>query len=213
MDYEAKVYDVKMMHEAIARIDEANSADPNKLVVEGEERPEALCYGEWMTEWVEKLRETGSTNDMLMIAARAQHIRRWELPREDFPNNRKGYLAWRKKLAKFHGECTAEILKEVGYEEEFIDQVSFRVQKKCLKTNWDSQTIEDAACLVFMEHYFHNTLEKMSERKMIRVLQKTWVKMSEPGHQFAMGLTMSEEQERLVGLALGSISTADEVHN
>ena len=202
MDYEAKVYDASWRRKAIEQIDAANAQDPNVIEVDGESRPAALCYGEWMTEWVKKLRETGATNDMLMIAARAQHIRRWEKPRDEFPDNRKGYLTWRRKLAEFHGECTAEILKEIGYEEEFIDQVSFRIQKKCLKTNWDSQTIEDAACLIFLEHHFAETLAKTGERKMIRILQKTWEKMSEPGHQFALGLDMSEEQQAIVARAL-----------
>ena len=203
MDYEAKIYDAAWTRQAIAQIDEANSQDPNTITIDGEARPEALCYGEWMTAWVEKIRTTGSTNDMLLIAARAQHIRRWEMPRSDFPDNRKGYLEWRNRLGEFHGECTGEILKAIGYEEEFIDQVAFRIQKKCLKTNWDSQTIEDAACLIFLEHYFDATLEKTGERKMIRILQKTWVKMSEPGHQLALALDLDEGQRSLIEDALG----------
>ncbi len=88
------------LDDAIARIDEANAEDPNREFVDGAARPAALVYAERMTGWLERLAPEAS--EPLRIAARAQHIERWTIPRAEFPDGREGYLRWRTTLAKFH---------------------------------------------------------------------------------------------------------------
>lgn len=190
--------------EAIARIDAANSEDPTKVLVDGREVPAALLYGQRMSAWIEKLRPEDKASDLLKIAARAQHLRRWEIPRNTFPAGRRGYLDWRKRLYAFHAEKVGEILKDIGYDEEFIENVQFLVQKKCLATNWDVQTLEDAACLVFLEHDLAATTAKTGRNKMIRILEKTWAKMTELGHQFALKLDLPPDMRALLEEALGT---------
>ena len=104
-----------------------------------------------MSAWVDRLRPDAP--EALCVAARAQHIRRWEIPRSDFPEGRAGYHRWRTTLYGFHGDKTAEIMRETGYDEETIERVRFILQKKQLKSDPDVQTLEDAAALVFLEHH------------------------------------------------------------
>ena len=90
----------------------------------------------------------------------------------------------------------------MGYGEETIDQVAFLLEKKQLKKNEDTQTLEDVICLVFLEFYFEPFAKKYSEEKLVNILQKTWRKMSDKGHQAALQLPLSKASLELVGKAL-----------
>src|SRR5690606_1953193 len=136
------------------------------------------------------------------IAARAQHICRWKIARNEYPMDRVGYLKWRETLKKMHAEITSGILKEVGYDTEFIDRVSFLILKKLIKKDDESQTLEDVICLVFLEYYFEEFAEKHEDEKLIDILQKTWVKMSDKGHSEALKIKYSEKSLSLVKRAL-----------
>ena len=46
---------------------------------------------------------------LLIFAARAQHIHRWEIPRSDYPEGRAGYLKWRTDLGKLHADTASAI--------------------------------------------------------------------------------------------------------
>ena len=100
--------------QAIARFDAENSRDPN--VEDG--RPRELLYAQRLTDWVRKLCPAAS--ETLLLAARCQHICRWQSPREKYPMTRPGYLTWRADLKKFHAETSGAILRAVGYDEETI---------------------------------------------------------------------------------------------
>ena len=136
------------------------------------------------------------------IAARAQHIRRWTVPREDFPEGREGYLRWRTSLYRFHADQAEAIMREAGYEEESIAVVRKMVGKQGIKRDPDVQLLEDVACLVFLEHYFPAFAEKHDEEKMIGIVRKTWKKMSEVGRNAALSLQLPEELAEVVGKAL-----------
>ena len=82
---------------------------PHRIQVRGEERPKELAHAELMSEWVEKLRPDAS--EALRIAARAHHVRRWEIPRDSHPAGRRGYLEWRVALHDHHAEVTARIAR------------------------------------------------------------------------------------------------------
>src|SRR5206468_7778949 len=75
--------------QAIARFDEANAQDP---------KGEALVYSQRMSAWVGRLAPDSS--DELKLAARAQHICRWMIPRDTYPMTRAGYHQWRDRLAQ-----------------------------------------------------------------------------------------------------------------
>ena len=188
------------LQDAIARIDAANAEDPNREFVDGAARPKEVVYAERMTGWLEKLAPEAS--EALRIAARAQHIERWTIPRAEFPDGREGYLRWRTTLAKFHAERTAGIIAEAGYEADVIDRVKGLLRKHRLRTDAEVQTLEDVACLVFLESYFADFSKKHDEAKVIGILQKTWAKMSPRGHDAALALDMPAEARALVEKAL-----------
>ena len=98
---------------------------------------------------------------------------------------------WRKRLYAYHAETTAAILRELGAEEALVERVSFLLQKRQLGNDPDTQSLEDAACLVFLEFHFEEFLRKTSAEKMPGIVQKTWAKMSPQAHEFcAFGLSM-----------------------
>lgn len=185
---------------AIQLFDAANSLDPNKELFEGKEYSKELLYAERMTNQLNKFAVNSS--EALQLTVRCQHICRWEIPRDSYEMNRVGYLTWRKELKDFHAEKAAEILAEVGYDEETINEVQFLLLKKQLKKNADTQTLEDVVCLVFLEFYFSKFSEKYSEEKLIEIVQKTWKKMSDKGHEAALELSLPESSLALITKAL-----------
>src|SRR5262245_41082033 len=137
---------------AIARFDAANAEDPNKERFQGREYPKELLYAERMTAWLERLAPDAS--EALQLAVRSQHLCRWKIPRDQYPRDRTGYLRWRTDLQKFHAEQAGNILHEVGYDETLIARVQSLLRKQRLKQDPETQTLEDVACLVFLESYF-----------------------------------------------------------
>jgi hypothetical protein len=185
---------------AVARFDAANREDPNTESVQGESHPKSLLYAQRMSACLDKL--APDAPEAVQLAARAQHIRRWAIPRASYPMNRTGYLQWRKALGKFHAETAGGILREVGYDEETIAEVQSLLRKERLKLNPSTQLLEDVACLVFLEHYFADFAAQHEEEKIIDIVRKTWKKMSPRGHQAALGLSLPPALQALVAKAL-----------
>jgi hypothetical protein len=155
-----------------------------------------------MMEWVERLDPEAS--DALKIAARAQHIRRWEVPRSQYPEGKAGYYKWRTYLYGFHGERAGEIMDTLGFDKDVIANMKAIMDKKNLRSNSDTQTLENAAALVFLENHFLDFAHRddMDEDKLVDILRKTWGKMSEAGHAAALELVLPEEASALVSRAL-----------
>lgn len=185
---------------AIALIDKANSEDINTYQVAGMDYPKELLYSQRMTRKL--LQFEPNASKALQIAARAQHICRWKIARDAYPMDRVGYLKWRETLKKMHGDLTADILKQVGYDDQFIDRVKAIILKKLIKKNEESQTLEDTICLVFLDYYFDEFAAKHDDEKIIDILKKTWVKMSDKGHEAALKLPFSEKSLALVKQAI-----------
>jgi hypothetical protein len=186
---------------AIERFDEENSRDPNVETTDAGTFPRELLYARRLAEWVCKLNPGAS--EELRLAARCQHICRWTIPRESYPMTRVGYLKWRQDLKEFHARKSGEILGQVGYPPEMIQRVQALNLKRNLATDPDVQTLEDALCLVFLEHQLGPLLEKTSEDKVITALQKSWAKMTPQGREAALGLAFPQEQKRVLEKALG----------
>lgn len=186
--------------DALRLIDEANSEDPNTEKFEGGNYPKELLYSMRMTKWLETIEPDAS--EALRLAVRSQHIRRWEIPRSNYPMNRRGYHRWRTRLYDYHGERAAEILKKVGYDEETIARVRKLLKKQGLKTNPETRTLEDVACLVFLESYFWDFSRLHDEEKIIGILRKTWAKMSPRGQEAAREISLNAGAEALLNKAL-----------
>ena len=76
------------------------------------------------------------------------------------------------------------------------------VRKENLKTDPETQTLEDVACLAFLERDSRISLRKHDERKVIGIVQRTWRKMSPRGQEAALGLNLSADARRLIEQAL-----------
>ena len=176
---------------AIERFDALNAQDPH-----GRE----LAYAQRMTRWLDKL--APGAPEPLRLAARSQHLMRWQIPRSSFPMDRPGYLKWRTTLYDFHADRAAEVLRDVGYDDETIARVRSLIRKQNLKVDPEMQLLEDVICLVFLENYFAEFARDHDEQKLIRILQKTWKKMSPRGHEAALGLELGERDRDLIARAL-----------
>lgn len=186
---------------ALRRFDEENSRDPNIERVDGTAHPRERIYAEWLTDWVLKLCPEAS--EALRLAARCQHLCRWQVPRERYPMTRAGYLQWREGLKKFHAQKAGEILREAGYEAEMISRVQALNLKKNFPTDPEARVLEDALCLVFLERQLKDLANKAAEDKVINALQKSWKKMTPAAHRFAMDLKYAEREAALLRKALG----------
>lgn len=196
-----------MLEQAIALIDAANREDPNQESADGQEWPKELLYSRRMSDMLQ--RYAPQADEVAQLSVRAQHIQRWKTPRSDYPLGRQGYLQWRTGLYKFHAETTAALLAQAGYGEEVIERVKQAVGKRALKRNPDTQLLEDVIALVFIEHYmldFAGQHPEYDEAKWLDIIRKTWKKMSEPAHAFALsgGIRLPEPLLPLIQKALAA---------
>ena len=190
---------------AIAAFDKANAEDPNIEIWDGKEYPKELIYALRMTRMQEIY--VPEASETLKLAVRAQHIQRWKTPRSDYPMDRQGYLQWRSGLYQFHAETAGDLMKSVGYDDESIARVQTNIGKKGLKTNTETQLTEDVAGLVFIQHYmfaFASSHPEYDEDKWIKIIKKTWQKMSPRAHEFALAGKI-QLPEALVPLILKAI--------
>lgn len=185
---------------AFELFDAYNKKDPNKITWEGELYPAEYFYATKLYDWVLKLQP--EAGEALLLASRCQHIGRWEVPRDTYPQNKAGYLNWRSNLGRYHAQKAAQLLFEAGYSETEIEEVKTIVLKQQIKSDPRVQTIEDALCLVFLEFQYDEFIGKHENAKVIRILQKTWAKMSDAGHQAALGLKYSDKGLSLIKEAL-----------
>ncbi len=183
----------------VKKIDAANARDPRRVLVDGEDKAFETVYSEHMMEVLHRLYP--DAGELLHIAARAQHIERWSIPRDKYPKGREGYNKWRFELRALHARIVGEFMTEAGYSADEIELVGQYLQKKRLKKQADSQALENIVDVVFLEFYWDSFAEKYSDYdddKMIDIVGKTLRKMSSHGHKAALALDMPKEQQRIV---------------
>jgi hypothetical protein len=197
------ISDQQRFDRAIALFDAANAADPNL----DEGQPKELLYAKRMTGMIGRFAPDAS--EVAQLAVRAQHIKRWTVPRSSYPMTKEGYFAWRTGLYKFHAETAGDLMRQAGYDDAMIDKVKAAVGKRGLKVNPDTQMMEDVTDLVFIEHYmlgFAGQHAEYSEEKWLDIIRKTWKKMSERAHGFATsgGIKLPEPLVPLILKAIGA---------
>lgn len=181
---------------AFKAFDEYNKTDPNTEDHEGKSYPKELLYAIRMSDQLERFAPDAA--EYIKLAARCQHIGRWEIPRSKYPMDKKGYLQWRNTLKQHHASIAERILSEVGYDANTIDIVKFLLLKKQLHTNPDTQLLEDIICLVFVEYYLDDFAAKHEDEKVVDILQKTLKKMSPRAIKEAAALVKSEKVKSLL---------------
>ncbi|MBT1702766.1 DUF4202 domain-containing protein [Chryseosolibacter indicus] len=189
------------LQRAFESFDAYNSNDPHQEVVNGKSYPKEYLYGVRMTERLNAY--APDANEHVQLAARCQHIGRWEIPRNSFPMDRKGYLQWRSRLALHHARIASTILATCGYDEEMIEKVKFLLQKKELHQHHpETQLLEDVVCLVFIEFYLADFAQQHEDDKVVDILKKTIKKMSSNALNVATTISMSPKISQLVARAL-----------
>src|SRR5579862_3645070 len=153
--------DSRRFEAALARFDEENSRDPNLHTTGGKAAARELVYAQWLSDWVLRLKADAS--EPLRLAARSAHLCRWAIARASYPMTRAGYLRWRQELKAFHAQKVGTILNEIGYSSEIIKRVQDLVSKKAFPADPESRVLEDALCLVFLEHQFADLAAKSED--------------------------------------------------
>lgn len=189
---------------ATAAIDAANRDDPS----EHDGEPLALAQGRMAEQWVTRLRPDASV--ALRLAARAHHLRRWTLPRSAFPPGRPGYLRWRREQKARHARELERLLGSAGVESSVGARAAIIVTKRGLGTDPEVQVFEDAVCLTFLVTQLVSTADKLADdAKMVDVIAKTLVKMSEDGRAAALGIGFDERGSALVSRAIAQLDDGE----
>lgn len=174
------------LERAVAAFFKVHAEDPRRIEKGEHFVPWSVLYHERMLSWLNQMEP--EAGEALRLAVTSQHIRRWQSPRTDYPEGKLGYKKWRRELAVFHGEQAGEILSGLGYEAEVIQRVKDLLTKKDLETDAETQTLEDVACLVFLENRLTEFAEEHEAPKVAAILSKTWAKMSIRGQEQAKKL-------------------------
>lgn len=185
---------------AAAAIDAANADDPTRVVVRGQRYPLAQVHGVLAAEWVLHLQP--DADELVQLAARAHHLRRWEVPRADYPEGRPGYLRWRTHQKQRHARDVAELLSASGYDDAEVGRVGALIRREGLGTDPDAQLVEDAACLVFIETQLSEMVPRFERAHYLEVIRKTARKMSPAAVAAVAELSLDDTARSLIADAL-----------
>jgi len=189
---------------AVQLFDAYNKQDPRNFEWDGTIYPQEYFFAIKLYDWILKLDPAAS--EELLLASRSQHIGRWEIPRESYPEGREPYLKWRKDLALHHATITSGLMTQAGYDAAEIERVSQIILKKRIKVDADVQTMENALCLVFLQYQYEDFRRKYGNEpdKMINILRKSLLKMDSHGHGFALGLNFTPQGLDLIKQAMNA---------
>ncbi|KAG5937112.1 hypothetical protein E4U60_002122 [Claviceps pazoutovae] len=194
--------------QALRLIDQAHAEDPTKVDGPGGSgtEPYELHYALKMTKWL--ARRCPNASPALQVACRAQHFRRWEMPRSTFPMTRPGYLSWRARQKSQAASQVSSLLasqpSQLSLPDGERERIAALIRKEGLATDDETRVLEDVACLVFLDDQLDafEAKEHVSEDKMVIILGKTWAKMTEQGRKLALEMDLSDRARMLVGRAL-----------
>lgn len=188
--------------QVFAALDDLHAQDPRQVEIDGKHLPQELWHAGRMSAWLHQLHE--SPDELMCLAVRGQHLQRWQVPRSEYPEGRVGYLTWRRDQGQRAGETTAQLMQQAGYCAEQAEQVAKMIRKQGLGRDVGAQAVEDCACLVFLENYFSDFSRQVEHDQLMRIVRKTWQKMSPAAHKLALELPMTPEARALVEKALAA---------
>jgi hypothetical protein len=195
-----------VIDDAFAALDAANAQDPN-VTPDG---PRALVQGRRASAWLARLAPDADARGPLALAVRAHHLRRWAIPRAQYPDGRAGYLRWRRDLKAVHAAALAEVLEPVGVSAAVIERAQQLVRKDGLGADPDAQAFEDVVCLVFLETQYAELIDRLGDdEKMVEVLRKTLPKMSDRGRALAADIALSERGAALLARAAAEVGPGE----
>ena len=181
---------------AFNAFDDYNSADPETELVDGKNTPRALVYGQRMSARLNQFDSNAS--EAVQLSARCQHVGRWEIARNTYAMDKKGYFQWRHAEKVHQCNIADKILRECEFDEVIIEKVKFLLMKKELQSNSDTKLLEDVICLVFIEFYLEEFAAKHDDEKVIDILQKTIKKMTPKAIDEISSLSLSDKIKLLI---------------
>jgi len=187
------------LKQTFAAIDAANGTDPTEL----DGRPLAQFQGQAATRWLGQLQPDASA--ALQLAARAHHLKRWELKRADFPAGRQGYLRWRRENKAHQAHALTEIMRAHRWNTTAIEQARTLLGRTKLRTDHDTQTLEDTACLVFIETQFDDMVARTEHDHMVSIVTKTLNKMSPSAVSLAGSIRLSPTSQAVLTEAAAAL--------
>lgn len=190
----------RRLEAVLAEIDRINALDPNELLVDGVAQPKELAHSRMVSDWVQRFDPEPSEEQL--IGARAHHLRRWAMPRSDYPDGRAGYLRWRKDQGERHRDEVSGLMGEAGYDAPAVDRVTAIMAKRGLATDQAVQVHEDALCMVFLETQLDDLIVRLGPDKAASVVSRTMRKMSSEGLAAAQGVSYSDEGRETMSRAL-----------
>ena len=160
-------------------------------------------------EWVMRLERQAS--DALRLAARAHHLRRWELPRSAYPTGRAGYLRWRRAQRQRHAQDLATIAEDAGLDHSVAVRAAEIVSKQGLGSDPEVQTFEDAVSLTFLVTELGPVAARLDDNaKAAAIVAKTLTKMSDAGREQAQDLAASgrlgDHSQRILAKAIAMLA-------
>lgn len=164
--------DLVGVDELLRAIDTANADDPNEL----DGKPLARFQGQLASRWLAEIAPKASLE--LQLAARAHHLRRWEIERTDFPAGRQGYLRWRRENKAHQADSLADLMADHELPAASIDRARTLLNRTKLRSDPETQALEDVACLVFLETQFEPMVARLDHDHLVGVVAKTLKKMS-----------------------------------
>jgi hypothetical protein len=190
---------VSRYQEVVARIDAINQEDPTIVQVKGEDKPEALAYGIWVSDWVKYLNPEAS--DALLIAARGIHLLRWTIKRDTYPTGPAGYATWRQEVRQLSADTLGHMLHDMEYDRDVLDAIWALIARNNPE-DADMQTLQDAIGLAFLEWQLNSFVAKYDTDKVIRALQGTYARMSDKAQKLALDLEFSPNSREILERAL-----------
>jgi len=182
-------------------IDAANATDPNLLSGE----PLAQVQGRAASRWLDKL--DANASPPLQLAVRAHHLKRWELKRAGFPEGRQGYLQWRRENKAHQADSLAEIMHSHQWQADAIERARTLLGRTKLRSDPETQALEDAACLVFLETQFDDMTARTEHEHMVNIVVKTLKKMSPDAVSLAGSISLSPTSQAVLAEAATSLQS------
>ncbi len=192
--------DDQRFHDAIKRFDELNSHDPRTDRVDGLAQPRERLFAQRVYECVKRL--DANPSESLLLAARAHTVERWKISRDEYPKTNVGYHEWRDACAQHHAHVAAKVLRELDYPAETIQIVRNLITRKNWPADADARTLEDADCIVFLQHKLKNYVDQWDDDKTVRILRSTLKKMTGAAREWAMTLEISQRESELLRRAM-----------
>jgi len=176
---------------AVAAFTKHHAEDPRVIDRDGITTTVSLDYHARVSAWVRRL--DASAPLAARLAALAQHVRRFEMPRAAYPAGSQGYKRWRSTALLRHAEIARTELVALGYDDVIVTPTCDAILKKKLAHDPIAALLEDAVCLRFVQDELTQFATEQQaagrDRAAMRtIVAKTWAKMSAAGRSAAPAL-------------------------